>query len=59
MGFLDFPNEGEKIFPVDGQHRVEGIKSALRANPEFGDNKIGAIFIGHSTDEVGMQKSRR
>lgn len=59
MGFLDFPNEGEKIFPVDGQHRVEGIKSALKANPEFGNNKIGAIFIGHSTDESGMQKSRR
>lgn len=59
MGFLDFPNDGEKIFPVDGQHRVEGIKSALKENPEFGNNKIGAIFIGHSTTEEGMQKSRR
>lgn len=59
MGFLDFPEENEKIFPVDGQHRVEGIKSALSQNPELSSNSIGAIFIGHSSDDPGMQKSRR
>jgi DNA sulfur modification protein DndB len=59
MGFLDFPEDNQKIFPVDGQHRVEGIKSALSRNPELRSNSIGAIFIGHSSDDVGMQKSRR
>ncbi len=59
MGFLDFPEENEKMFPVDGQHRVEGIKAALIDNPELKSNTIGAIFIGHSTDAEGMQKSRR
>ncbi|MCF6297124.1 MAG: DGQHR domain-containing protein [Flavobacteriaceae bacterium] len=59
MGFLDFPEENEKMFPVDGQHRVEGIKSALLDNPDLRNNSVGAIFIGHSTDEAGMQKSRR
>jgi DNA sulfur modification protein DndB len=58
LGFLDFSGE-EKIFPVDGQHRVEGIKSALQENPELGNEMIGVIFIGHSKDEAGMQKSRR
>lgn len=58
LGLLDFPGD-EKIFPVDGQHRVEGIKAALNENPELKSEKIGAIFIGHSTDEVGMRKTRR
>ena len=31
MGLLDFPGT-HKIFPVDGQHRVEGIKEALKKN---------------------------
>lgn len=59
LGFLDFPSQTEKIFPVDGQHRVEGIKAALKENPELANNKIGVIFIGHSTSDEGMQKSRR
>lgn len=58
LGFLDFPGE-QKIFPIDGQHRVEGIKAALEENPELGNNKIGAIFIGHSVSDSGMKKSRR
>lgn len=59
MGFLDFPEQHEKIFPVDGQHRVEGIKAALAEDPNLANNKIGAIFIGHKKSEEGMQKSRR
>lgn len=58
MGFLDFPSE-QKIFPVDGQHRVEGIKAALLENPSLAPEQIGAIFIGHNTEPEGMQRSRR
>lgn len=58
LGFLDFPG-GEKIFPIDGQHRVEGIKAALKDNPQLRENQIGAIFIGHSKDDTGMERSRR
>lgn len=58
MGFLDFPGE-HKIFPVDGQHRVEGIKAALIENPELKDQRIGAIFIGHKNDAEGKQRTRR
>lgn len=49
----------EKIFPVDGQHRVAGIKKALEDNPELGRERVPVIFIGHSKDESGMQKTRR
>src|ERR1700733_14563500 len=34
MGLLDFPGK-HYIFPVDGQHRVEGIKAALIAKPSL------------------------
>ena len=61
-----FPNVGilhlngrEKIFPVDGQHRVEGIKDALKKNPALANETITVMLIGHSTSTEGMKKSRR
>lgn len=58
MGLLEFPGN-HKVFPVDGQHRVEGIKAALKENPNLKDQKIAAIFIGHKNDEEGKQRTRR
>jgi DNA sulfur modification protein DndB len=58
MGLLEFPGHF-KIFPVDGQHRVEGIKAALIEQPDLKDQRIASIFIGHINDEEGMQRSRR
>jgi len=58
LGLLEFPGE-HKIFPIDGQHRVEGIKAALAENPNMGAQTIGAIFVGHKNDEAGMRRSRR
>lgn len=46
MGFLQLSGE-EKIFPVDGQHRVEGIKAAIKERPELGTETISVILIGH------------
>ncbi len=61
MGFLTLSGN-EHIFPVDGQHRVEGIKSAL-STPEnrelLKDETIPVVFIGHKNTEIGMQRSRR
>jgi len=58
IGLLEFPSQ-HKIFPVDGQHRVEGIKAALKEKPELKTEQIGAIFIGHQNDDMGMQRTRR
>lgn len=58
MGLLEFPGS-HKIFPVDGQHRVEGIKAALKENSNLKTQRIGAIFIGHKNDRDGMQRTRR
>ena len=58
MGFLRLNGE-EKIFPVDGQHRVEGIKDAIKKCPELEDETIAVILIGHHKDKEGMEKTRR
>lgn len=61
IGFLHLSGN-EHIFPVDGQHRVEGIKSALEQSSDalsLKQEKIPVVFIGHKTTEEGMQKSRR
>ena len=58
VGVLHFSGE-EHIFPVDGQHRVEGIKAALQEHPELASETISVILIGHSTTSAGMRKSRK
>lgn len=58
LGILEL-NGDEKIFPVDGQHRVEGIKKVISESDAFDNEQIPVIFIGHKTDDAGMQRSRR
>lgn len=58
LGILELTGE-EKIFPVDGQHRVEGIKKVLSESTDYDDEKIPVVFIGHKADAEGMQRSRR
>ena len=58
MGILTLSGK-EKIFPVDGQHRVAGIKKAIEDRKELEIERIPVIFIGHSKNESGMRKTRR
>lgn len=58
LGLLELTGK-EKIFPVDGQHRVEGIKKVVSGNHNFDNEKIPVILIGHKNDEEGMKKARR
>lgn len=62
LGVLHLSGE-EKLFPVDGQHRVEGIKKAVaRVAPDspIREDSISAVFISHdpSTAE-GVARTRR
>ena len=49
----------ERLFALDGQHRLVGIKEALKENPELGDDELAVIFIAHHTDSAGKERSRR
>ena len=58
LGILELSND-EKIFPVDGQHRVEGIKETVQNSNQYDNEEVPVIFISHKTNEHGMQRSRR
>lgn len=60
VGVLEL-NGDEKIFPVDGQHRVEGIKKVLLSDngKEFENETIPVIFIGHKNTNDGRIRTRR
>jgi DNA sulfur modification protein DndB len=58
VGLLELSGQ-EKIFPVDGQHRVEGIRAAVLENDELGNETISVMLIGHQNTKEGMEKSRR
>lgn len=49
----------EDIFAIDGQHRVLGIREAIKRNPELGEDEVSVIFIAHKTDEEGKTRTRR
>lgn len=58
VGFLEFSGE-EKIFPVDGQHRVKGIKEAVKINDSLKYEFVPVIFIAHDNSEDGRKKTRK
>jgi len=50
---------GEKLFAIDGQHRVVAIKKVLEQTKSLKSEEVCAIFVSHSIDEVGMRRTRR
>ena len=62
MGILRLSGD-EKLFAIDGQHRVEGIKHLANrmgeeAFAEISD-ELCAIFVAHKQTTEGMQRTRR
>jgi DNA sulfur modification protein DndB len=58
LGVLAFDGS-EKLFAVDGQHRVVAIQRAVAAKTALGDEEVCVIFVGHSNDRIGLQRTRR
>ena len=58
IGILSL-NGKEKLFALDGQHRLIGIKKAVAENPQLGEDELAIIFIAHRTNPEGMKRSRR
>lgn len=58
LGVLELSGN-EKIFPIDGQHRVEGIKKVMSSSDRYSNEQIPVVFIGHKKDAEGMQRARR
>ena len=58
LGFLRLDGT-ETLFAIDGQHRVQGIKQALKESDELEREEVSVIFVAHRTDPVGMERTRR
>jgi len=58
IGFLSFTGE-EKLFALDGQHRLAGIQKALEHDPELADDEASVIFVSHHSDAAGLTRTRR
>ena len=49
----------ERLYALDGQHRLVGTVQALEDNPALGTEEVAVIFVGHSEDEAGLERTRR
>jgi DNA sulfur modification protein DndB len=49
----------ERIFAIDGQHRLEGIKKALNEEPGLAADEQTVIFVAHRNTADGMARTRR
>ena len=55
----------EKLFAIDGQHRVAGIQKAVEGKPELGKEEVCVIFMAGVTaekrkkDQQGFERTRR
>jgi len=58
LGIIKLTGE-EKMFAIDGQHRVEAIKQAITRKPALGSEHLAVIFIAHRTTLKGRRRTRR
>lgn len=60
IGILEF-NGGEQLFSIDGQHRIDGIKQALKndKNGILEYDELPIILIAHNDTKIGKRRTRR
>src|SRR5258706_10046633 len=57
FGFIHFDG-GEKLFALDGQHRLAGIKKVFEEGKRIAD-EISVILVAHMHTKKGVERSRR
>lgn len=58
VGFLKLSGD-EKLFAIDGQHRVAAIRDVVKKDRGFADEEISTIFVAAQMDEEGKKRTRR
>ena len=58
VGFLTLRGD-EKLFALDGQHRLAGIKRAIRGRMTDPEDEVSVIFLGHKSTTDGLEATRR
>lgn len=59
IGFLKFRGD-ETLFALDGQHRLAGIKKAIKDGLDHESyDELSVIFVAHKSTEKGLERTRR
>jgi DNA sulfur modification protein DndB len=58
VGFLSFTGK-ERIFAVDGQHRLAGMREALKAARALEKDQVSLLLVPHRPGKEGLERSRR
>lgn len=58
IGYLSLTDE-EKIFALDGQHRLAGIKEVVKKRVDFVEDEVPVIFVAHHNDDKGLRRTRK
>ena len=59
IGFLTFRGD-ESLFALDGQHRLAGIKKAIKDGIDQDPyDDLSVIFVAHQTTPKGLERTRR
>ena len=59
VGFLTLRGD-ETLFALDGQHRLAGIKKAVKDGLEHDPyDEVSVIFVAHEDSEKGLERTRR
>lgn len=59
LGFLTLRGD-EKLFALDGQHRLAGIKKAIKEGLEQDPyDDVSVIFVAHKNTARGLERTRR
>lgn len=58
VGFLSFTGS-EKIFALDGQHRLAGIQNALKRDKGLDLGDISLLLVAHSNSKDGLKRTRQ
>jgi DNA sulfur modification protein DndB len=48
---------GEEIFALDGQHRLVGLRDAIKKNEELGEEEISLVYVIHNQENA--ERTRR
>ena len=58
LGFLELSGS-EKLFALDGQHRLSGLQKAVKDDPTIREETSPVLLVAHSTDREGLVRTRR
>jgi DNA sulfur modification protein DndB len=58
LGLLRLTGE-EVMFALDGQHRLAGIKLAVKTDERLAREPLSVLLVAHRTDQAGLRRTRR